>query len=86
MQQGVISERILTIAYALILSSPRRSTSSCTSRDAALSLLLFIAQRVIGPEAESLAAEVEDWIMHHLGRGYPGREISVNWNNACAIS
>ena len=34
-------------------------------------LLLFIAQRVSGVEAESLAAEVEDWIVQHLGPDYP---------------
>jgi hypothetical protein len=33
-------------------------------------LLLFIARRVAGDEAESLAGEVETWIERHLGREY----------------
>jgi len=33
-------------------------------------LLLFMAQRVVGDEAEALAAEVETWIVQHLGRDY----------------
>lgn len=33
-------------------------------------LLMFIAQRVVGAEAEALAAEVEEWIVQHLGRDY----------------
>ncbi len=36
-----------------------------------LELLLFIARRVVGAEAEVLAAEVETWIVQHLGRDYP---------------
>lgn len=34
-------------------------------------LLLFVAQRVVGAEAETLASEAETWIMHHLGPDYP---------------
>jgi transcriptional regulator with AAA-type ATPase domain len=34
-------------------------------------LLIFIARRVVGAEAEALAEEVEDWIVQHLGRTYP---------------
>ena len=34
-------------------------------------LLVFIAQRVVGDEAEALAGEVETWILQHLGRDYP---------------
>ncbi|MFQ5847403.1 MAG: sigma 54-interacting transcriptional regulator [Candidatus Methylomirabilales bacterium] len=34
-------------------------------------LLLFIARRVAGPEAERLAEDVETWIVKHLGRDYP---------------
>jgi len=33
-------------------------------------LLLFIARRVVGAEAEALAEEVEAWIVKHLGRDY----------------
>jgi len=33
-------------------------------------LLLFIAQRVAGTEAETLAEEVEVWVVEHLGRDY----------------
>jgi DNA-binding NtrC family response regulator len=34
-------------------------------------LLIFIARRVVGAEAEALAEEVEGWIVRHLGREYP---------------
>ena len=34
-------------------------------------LLLFITRRVVGAEAEEVAAEVETWIVEHLGRDYP---------------
>jgi DNA-binding NtrC family response regulator len=34
-------------------------------------LILFIARRVAGAEAERLAEEVEAWIVKHLGREYP---------------
>jgi DNA-binding NtrC family response regulator len=34
-------------------------------------LLVFIARRVADDEAESLAKEVETWIIQHLGRDYP---------------
>jgi transcriptional regulator with PAS, ATPase and Fis domain len=33
-------------------------------------LVLFMAGRVAGPEATSLAAEAEDWILKNLGRDY----------------
>jgi transcriptional regulator with AAA-type ATPase domain len=33
-------------------------------------LILFIARRVVDAEAEVLAAEVEEWIVQHLGRDY----------------
>jgi DNA-binding NtrC family response regulator len=33
-------------------------------------LLLFIARRVAGVEAEALAEEVETWIVQHLSRDY----------------
>lgn len=34
-------------------------------------LLTFLAQRIAPAEAEALAAEVETWILQHLGRDYP---------------
>ncbi len=34
-------------------------------------LLIFIARRVVGEDAEALAEEVEHWIVQHLGRAYP---------------
>ncbi len=39
--------------------------------DVLRALLLFIAHRIVGAEAEPLAAEVEAWIRHHLGLNYP---------------
>jgi len=34
-------------------------------------LLLFIARRIAGEEGDTLAGEVETWIVEHLGREYP---------------
>lgn len=34
-------------------------------------LLLFIARRVVGEHAETVAKEVEEWIVEHLGLEYP---------------
>jgi len=34
-------------------------------------LLLFIAKRIVGEDAESVAAEVEEWIKRNLGADYP---------------
>jgi len=48
-------------------------------------LLLFIARRVVPEEAESLAAEVSNWITKHLGQDYswPGnvRELEQCFRN-----
>src|SRR5205823_3826580 len=49
------------------------------------SLILFITRRVAPEEAESLADEVERWIVKHLGRDYPWpgnfRELEQCVNN-----
>jgi hypothetical protein len=34
-------------------------------------LVLFIGRRIVGEEAESVTAEVVEWIERHLGRDYP---------------
>jgi DNA-binding NtrC family response regulator len=39
--------------------------------EALYSLVTFISHRIIGPEAETLAAEVTEWIQTHLGDDYP---------------
>ena len=70
MQQGHFREDFYYRLCSDLIVTPSLHEQLRESPDFLHSLLLFIAQRVIGPEAESLAAEVEDWIMHHLGRDY----------------
>jgi DNA-binding NtrC family response regulator len=54
-----------------LIVTPSLHEQLCESAEVLHALLLFIAQRVIGAEAEALASEVEAWIVHHLGRDYP---------------
>jgi transcriptional regulator with PAS, ATPase and Fis domain len=43
------------------------------SPDVLRELLVFIARRVVGDEAETLASEVETWIVQNLGQDYEWR-------------
>jgi transcriptional regulator with AAA-type ATPase domain len=54
----------------LITTSPLREQLAAAPADLH-NLVLFVAQRIAGDEAEQLAGEVEGWIDSHLGRDYP---------------
>jgi hypothetical protein len=71
MQQGDFREDFYYRLCSDLITTPSLHEQLRQSPDDLQALLLFIAQRVLGAEAESLAAEVEDWIMHHLGPDYP---------------
>jgi hypothetical protein len=54
----------------LITTTPLREQLADTPEDLH-NLVLFVANRIAGDDAESLACEVERWIETHLGRDYP---------------
>ena len=53
-----------------MITTPSLKDQLADSPDDLHNLLLFIADRVAGDEAEPLAAEVEAWIDQHIGRDY----------------
>ena len=54
-----------------IVTTPSLAEQLRDSPDELGNMLLFIAQRVAGAEAERLAREVESWILGNLGPDYP---------------
>jgi transcriptional regulator with AAA-type ATPase domain len=52
------------------ISTPSLSEQIRESPGVLGELILFMTKRVSGPEAEALAAEVEDWVRKNLGPGY----------------
>jgi transcriptional regulator of aromatic amino acid metabolism len=71
MQQGLFREDFYYRLCSDLIVTPSLHEQLRESLDVLRALLLFIAQRVIGAEAEALAIEVEDWIIQHLGPDYP---------------
>ena len=71
MQQGHFREDFYYRLCSDLIVTPSLHEQLRESPDVLQALLLFIAQRVVGTEAEALAVEVEHWIVHHLGRDYP---------------
>jgi len=54
-----------------LITTPSLQEQLRESPEVLQELLVFIARRVAGDEAEALAQEVETWIIQHLGRDYP---------------
>ncbi len=54
-----------------IVTTPSLREQLADCPDDLRSLVLFIARRIVGEEAEAVSAEVVDWIEGHLGRDYP---------------
>lgn len=71
MQQGAFRQDFYYRLCSDLVVTPSLHEQLRESPGVLRSLVLFIAQRVVGDEAEALTAEVEDWIVHHLGRDYP---------------
>lgn len=54
-----------------IITTPTLREQLADNPDDLGNLVVFIARRIAGDEAENLAGEVETWIVQNLGRDYP---------------
>jgi DNA-binding NtrC family response regulator len=71
MQAGHFREDFYYRLCSDLIRTPSLQEQLRESPEVLRELLVFIARRVVGDEAEALAAEVETWIIQHLGRDYP---------------
>jgi DNA-binding NtrC family response regulator len=70
-QQGQFREDFYYRLCADLIVTPALSEQVRESPHVLQELLVFLARRVVGSEAEVLAREVETWIAQHLGHEYP---------------
>jgi len=54
-----------------IITTPSLHQQITESHEVLWDLVGYLAQREAGPEGETVAAEVQDWIQNHLGLDYP---------------
>ncbi len=71
MEQGQFREDFYYRMCSDLIVTPSLHEQLQEAPEALYSLITFIAHRIVGPEADALAAEVADWIEQHLGRDYP---------------
>ncbi|WP_256872781.1 sigma-54-dependent transcriptional regulator [Candidatus Entotheonella palauensis] len=71
MEQGQFREDFYYRMCSDLVVTPSLYEQLQEAPEALYSLITFIAHRIIGPEADILAAEVTDWIHKHLGDDYP---------------
>jgi len=71
MQKGHIREDFYYSLCSDLITTPSLQEQLRESPEVLRELLVFIARRVAGDEAEALAQEVETWILQHLGWDYP---------------
>ncbi|MEE9179870.1 MAG: sigma 54-interacting transcriptional regulator, partial [Vicinamibacteria bacterium] len=72
MKAGRFREDLYYRLCSDLIVTPSLREQLADSPEELTNLVLFIAQRIAGPEeAEALAGEVELWIEGHLGRDYP---------------
>jgi DNA-binding NtrC family response regulator len=70
-QQGQFREDFYYRLCSDLIVTPALHEQLRESPEVLHALLLFLAQRLAGAEADTLATEVEAWIVSHLGRDYP---------------
>jgi transcriptional regulator with AAA-type ATPase domain len=70
MRQGQVREDFYYRLCSDLIVTPSLHEQVQETPEVLHTLLLFIARRLVPAEAEALAAEVEDWVVHHLGRDY----------------
>lgn len=71
MQTGHVREDFYYRLCSDLVTTPSLQEQLQETPEVLRELLIFIARRVVGAEAEALAEEVEEWIVRHLGREYP---------------
>ena len=71
MQEGRFREDFYYRLCSDLVTTPSLQEQLRETPEVLRELLIFIARRVVGAEAEALAEEVEGWIVPHLGREYP---------------
>jgi len=71
MQAGLFREDFYYRLCSDLIMTPSLQEQLREAPEVLRELLVFIARRVVGDEAETLADEVEAWILQHLGRDYP---------------
>ncbi len=71
MEQGQFREDFYYRMCSDLIVTPSLHQQLQEAPEALYSLVTFIAHRIIGPEADALAAEVTDWIQKHLRDDYP---------------
>ncbi len=69
-EQGRFREDLYFRLCSDLIATPSLSQQIRESPGVLRDLVLFMARRVAGPEADSLAAEAEEWILGSLGRDY----------------
>src|SRR5262249_34358457 len=70
MQEGRFREDFYYRLCSDLIVTPSLQEQLHETPEVLRELLIFIARRVVGTEAEALAEEVEVWIVQHLGREY----------------
>lgn len=71
MAQGEFREDFYYRMCSDLIVTPSLYEQLQEAPEALHSLVTFIAHRIIGPEADTLAAEVTEWIQKYLGDDYP---------------
>ena len=70
MEQGQFREDFYYRMCSDLVVTPSLHEQLQEAPEALYALVTFIAHRILGPEADALAAEVTDWIHRHLGDAY----------------
>ncbi len=70
MEQGLFREDFYYRMCSDLIVTPSLYEQLQEAPEVLHSLITFTAHRIVGPEADALAAEVADWIQNHLGRDY----------------
>ncbi|PON15702.1 hypothetical protein C2W62_22375 [Candidatus Entotheonella serta] len=71
MAQGEFREDFYYRMCSDLIVTPSLYEQLQEAPEALYSLVTFIAHRIVGPEADTLAVEVTEWIQKHLGDDYP---------------
>ena len=82
MRQGRFREDLYYRLCSDQIATPSLAEQLADSPGVLRELVVYMAMRVAGAEAEELAAEVTDWIQKNLGPAYRGPATIASWNSA----